>query len=523
MSIGLRVLLLLPFLVGLTHAQQVPATRGQVLYRNDFESSNALADWTGTGIIESGLNGGKALAIEAPAGKRGSTVSRSLPAQGWQGCTVRGTAMIRAREVSAKPNAWNGIKLMLVLQSPRGISYPQAPIETGSFDWRKASLRVLIPEDTTNVFLVLGLEEVAGKVWFDDLEFKVDKAPTPKPPPVLAGPVFKGHNLDRLRGAMVSPNIDAAGLKVLGRDWKANLIRFQLIRSGRIGQTSTLADYDQWLEGELQKLDRALPRCEEYGLKVVVDLHSPPGGKATQGGYMGSDAGLFQDPKAQERFVQLWRDIALRYKGAKAIWGYDIANEPVEEDVAEDCEDWQGLAERAARAIRSVDPERAIIVEPTGWGGPDGFKDLIPVPVSNVVYSVHMYVPHTFTHQGVFEQGPSWDYPGEIQGKLWNRAELERALQPVIDFQRRYRAHIYAGEFSAIRWAPNQSAERYLSEVIEIFESHGWDWSYHAFREWQGWSVEHGELRAQTAPADSSTRRQNLLREWFEKNQNPPR
>jgi hypothetical protein len=56
------VLLLLPLLFGLAHAQQVPATRGQILYRNDFEGSSALAGWAGTGTIESGLNEGKALA-----------------------------------------------------------------------------------------------------------------------------------------------------------------------------------------------------------------------------------------------------------------------------------------------------------------------------------------------------------------------------------------------------------------------------------------------------------------------------
>ncbi|HNQ88068.1 MAG TPA: hypothetical protein PKM73_05590 [Verrucomicrobiota bacterium] len=32
---------------------------------------------------------------------------------------------------------------------------------------------------------------------------------------------------------MISPDIDAAGLRVLGRDWNANLIRWQLIRRGR--------------------------------------------------------------------------------------------------------------------------------------------------------------------------------------------------------------------------------------------------------------------------------------------------
>ncbi|MBM3878366.1 MAG: hypothetical protein FJ387_01385 [Verrucomicrobia bacterium] len=71
---------------------------------------------------------------------------------------------------------------------------------------------------------------------------------------------------------MISPGIDAAGLRVLGRDWNANLIRWQLIRHGRPGQPSTLDDYDSWLEGELKKLDAALPICRDNGLYVVVDL-----------------------------------------------------------------------------------------------------------------------------------------------------------------------------------------------------------------------------------------------------------
>lgn len=34
-------------------------------------------------------------------------------------------------------------------------------------------------------------------------------------------------------------------------------------------------------------------------------------------------------------------------------------------------------------------------------------------------------------------------------------------------------------------------AENYLRDAICLFEEYGWDWSYHAFREWAGWSVEH--------------------------------
>ena len=44
-------------------------------------------------------------------------------------------------------------------------------------------------------------------------------------------------------------------------------------------------------------------------------------------------------------------------------------------------------------------------------------------------------------------------------------------------------------EFSAVAWAPG--ADQYLRDCISIFEEYGWDWTYHAFREWPGWSVEH--------------------------------
>ena len=320
---------------------------------------------------------------------------------------------------------------------------------------------------------------------------------------------------------MISPDIDAESLHVLGSQWNANLIRWQLIRHGRPGQPSSLAEFDAWLEGELKRLQAALPVCEKNGLSVVVDLHSPPGGKATVSGYIGSDDRLFTDPACQAKFVELWQRIAKRFKDAKPIWGYDLANEPVEDLVGEGCEDWQGLAERAAQAVRAVDPNRAIIVEPSNWGGPEALNDLAPLRVSNVVYSVHMYLPHAFTHQGVHQSGPEYVYPGMIAGRRWDKAQLEAALQPVVRFQTNYNVHIYIGEFSAIRWAPDHSAYRYLKDLIEIFEAHDWDWSYHAFREWNGWSVEHGSDRQDTKPTAAPTDRQQLLQAWFSQNHKP--
>jgi hypothetical protein len=75
------------------------------------------------------------------------------------------------------------------------------------------------------------------------------------------------------------------------------------------------------------------------------------------------------------------------------------------------------------------------------------------------------------------------------------------------------------GEFSAIRWAPG--ADRYLSDLIGIIEAHGWDWTYHAFREWDGWSVEYSPDKNDHNPAPAPTARQQVLMKWMRQDQRP--
>lgn len=502
-------------------AERLP--QGQVFFATDFEGPNALQGWAGPGVLEAGREGGQSLAVQRRGDVAGSAMKRLvLPVEKMRGHVVRFSAWVKAEGISKKPQPWNGVKFMAPTVTSAGRDWPAVNFEEGSFDWRRASFTARVPDDAQEVALTLGLEAVTGKAWFDDVQVVVWK-PIPRlRPRAAAGPVYKGHDLPRLRGAMVSPNVNEESLRVFGKDWNANLIRYQLIRHGPVRDPLDLAAYDRWLASAQEQLDRVLPWCEKYGLKVVVDLHSPPGGRVVSGGgYAGSDFGLFSNAACQRRFVELWQQMARRYKDQKAIWGYDLANEPVDDSVAEDLADWQQLALQTARAVRAIDPDRTIIVEPARWGGPDGFRELEPLDVPKVVYSVHMYVPGEFTHQGVHNNKVGHRYPGEINGRHWDKAALEGALKPVIDFQKAYGVHIYVGEFSAIRWAPDQSAHRYLADLIDIFEAHDWDWSYHAFREWSGWSVEHGSDRQDQRPSPTPTDRQRLLQFWFSKNAKP--
>ena len=492
---------------------------GQTVLEADFDAPDALKAWPARSdgaALEADGKGGRALRITATDAAAGAHAERPLPVERLRGCKLLLSARVRAENVSAKPNDWNGIKFMTPIVGPGGREWPQAKLGVGSFGWKHVLWQARVPRDATVMRLFLGLEGVTGTVWFDDLRITVRRAPLDAATRVHKGPVYKGHGLPRLRGAMVGTTITAESLRTLGKAWQANLIRWQLFGFKPRFDTGDLAEYDRRLAEELAKLDAALPVCREAGLMVVVDLHSGPGHWAKPG------RSLFTSKAMQDRFVAVWEEMARKYKGEPCIWGYDLLNEPLEEGAAEGVLDWQGLAERVARAIRRIDPDRCIIVEPAPWGSVSAIGNLVPLDVPHVVYSAHMYVPHTFTHQGVYDQGRSpVRYPGTIEGRQWDKAALEGAVREVIEFQKTYNVHIFLGEFSAIRWAPDGSAHRYLRDCINIFEAHGWDWTYHAFREWDGWSVEHGPDRNDHNPTSEPTPRKKLLLEWFAKNQKP--
>lgn len=334
---------------------------------------------------------------------------------------------------------------------------------------------------------------------------------------LIQSPVALAQDMPRFRGVVISPTVTAADLEYLRNNWNVNFINWQLTLSltASVANAATLDQYDAWLDTALQKLDALLPVCSKLGIRVMVSLYTTPGGRNAS-----SQSRIFTDPVCQARYLQVWKKIAARYSANPTVWGYDLAGEPIEGSIASGMMNWNQLATQAALTVRSVDQGHVIVVEPPKWALPESFVNFAPLPasVTNVVYCVHMYNPHKFTHQGLTGNDGRFRYPGVVDGKMWSKAELVRNLQPVVDFQKRYGARVLVGEFSAIRWAVGGSAYNYLKDVIDVFEQNGWGWAYHAFREFDGWSVEHTEDKNNHEPARTRTNRERLLRSWFSKN-----
>ncbi len=489
------------------------------IFRADFEQPAALEAWSGSGgeVVE-GYQGGRSLLVEqAGEGEVGSVMRQiGVPIEDMAGRLITLKATVKAEGVSARPQPWNGIKVMLILELGEAKQYPQLPLDVGTFDWTSVTRTIRVPRQVTKATLSIGLEKVTGKAWFDDVVIHAGR-------PWVGGRrseiMDKGHDLPRLRGAMHGPKFVEEDFRTLATEWGANHMRWQLnwVPMSKAREWAKDLDaYDEWLEGALADCDRAVDLAEELGVLLLVDLHCPPGGRAD-----GGVCRMFQEKRYQDKLLEVWNKIARRYRGRKAVWAYEVINEPVEGMVAPGLMNWRELATEAIKIIRAIEPGKPVVVEPGPWGGPAGFDGFQPLDLDRIIYSCHMYLPHSFTHQGVHGSQVGVVYPGIINGEQWDKERLREALQPARDYQLEFNVPMYIGEFSAIRWAPDNSAYRYLKDVIDIFEEYEWDWAYHAFREWQGWSVEHTTDRANEERSPTPTDREQLLRSWYARNERP--
>lgn len=148
-------------------------------FLEDFEDAAEIAStWHGASYSTVTHNGGEALSLTSTSTTGSTVVVATLPAAVYSGRRLVVTGLVKATGVSAKPNAWNGIKVMITYTTSDGAaytSYPQANIDVGTFDWRHVYAVVPLPANVTGITLTLGLEKVTGTAAFDDI--RIEAAP----------------------------------------------------------------------------------------------------------------------------------------------------------------------------------------------------------------------------------------------------------------------------------------------------------------------------------------------------------
>ncbi len=454
---------------------------------------------------------GDVVTVDVPAGAtQPGTVTRAYDFSRFNGKGIVATIKARGFGVSRPGMPWLGFKFMasFVDAATGEVQYPGAAQRSGDFPWQTVLLIDDVARKRKAGWFTLGIQGGHGRVEFDLSTFTVQELP-----PLLWPETNATHrcvytprvtDAPRRRGVMLGLGLKEADFKVL-HDWGVTLARFQMERHwNTVGGNRDLVAYGKYIDEQLDILEDVLKWAKKYGMQICIDLHAAPGARGEA-----RDLYMCHDEVYAEAFVATWRKIATRFKGRPEVYGFDLINEPQQRLPAlPDCDYWS-IQSRAAEAIREIDPETPIIVESNVYADPGTFAYLKPLALTNIIYQAHMYKPMAFTHQQVFDRkAPRTKYPDAAKG--WDRAYVRRQLQAMRDFQERHGAKIYVGEFSAIVWA--EGAGHYIRDCIDIFEEYGWDWSFHSFREWSGWSVEYEATEPwQEKPSLDNPRKRALL------------
>ena len=289
----------------------------------------------------------------------------------------------------------------------------------------------------------------------------------------------------------------------------------------------------------LDILEAAVRTVTTAGLKVVFNLHGVS--QVPQYGmdmiYGGADsAGVVAYREMVVDVAQMLVSVGVE----------DVALEPYNEPAYYPCdasgtEDWQTIMAETVADIRTVSTALTVVATGACGGSITGLTDLDPgFDDPNLLYSFHMYEPHSFTHQRhddpeSFASGLPWpasegsaeltieslrahmDAAGidigrqarnviELQGVVaqyfaenWGQPQLEARIGEAVAWAQSHdiaTGRLFMGEFGAILITPdgrmgayNQDRLRYLAAVRQEAEKHGFPWAIWEYSNPYGMSV----------------------------------
>ncbi len=307
--------------------------------------------------------------------------------------------------------------------------------------------------------------------------------------------------------------------------------------SGYIGPPYTQADFDQLAAmganyvnlsvpgiytieppyqldtGARDNLDNLLTMAANAHLYAVISFRTGPG--RSDFTFYRDGAGVWFPPQylietvwtdqlAQDAWVDMWHDTAVRYQNNPIVVGYDLMVEPnsivlldgvyTPQDFHDGgyegtLYDWNPLELRLINKIREVDTDTPILLSNNGWNGLGWLSSTYISTDPRVVYTTHNYEPFAYSNQEYSAHMNT--YPGVFDANYdnipdtVNRAWLENWYASTLDpFLAAHDVPFAVNEMGVTRWSPG--ADAYLRDEYSIVEARGLNhaiWMYHA--NWQ--------------------------------------
>jgi endoglucanase len=197
------------------------------------------------------------------------------------------------------------------------------------------------------------------------------------------------------------------------------------------------------VEEGFEVVDRLIDWCRDHGIWVVLDLHGAPGGQTGTNidDSLGTPA-LFEDEANWKLTVELWRQLASRYRDEPVVAAYDLLNEPLPNEYQHTYADrLVALYKELTAAIREIDLRHIIMYEGSHWAS--NWSIFTEVWDANSVLQFHKY----------------WSPP--------DRPSIQR----FIDVGTRLGLPIYMGE-------GGENTPAWLQTAFQLYEDCGIGWNF---------------------------------------------
>ncbi len=249
-------------------------------------------------------------------------------------------------------------------------------------------------------------------------------------------------------------------------------------------------------ESGFHYLDLCFEWCRDYGLNMLIDLHECYGYSFDPLKKDMDRKKFFYDEALIQRFLDLWKKIAAKFKDYPDQVAFEPLNEVVLKDVADA---WNKVLTRYISVIREIVPKSYIVA------GGVCYNNVMSVPLLDIpfddrtVYNFHCYEPMIFTHQGAYwvEHMPSdfrIGYPKTLEeyraagsgldADLGNTiftegiSEIgegfyEDIFAPALKKSEEDNVPLYCGEYGVIDLAADDDRARWIADIEKAFDNHG--------------------------------------------------
>ncbi|MCL6258393.1 cellulase family glycosylhydrolase [Aquiflexum sp. TKW24L] len=264
-------------------------------------------------------------------------------------------------------------------------------------------------------------------------------------------------------------------------------------------------------ERRLEEIDNLIYQAHKQGLHVSLNLHRAPG-FCINAGFV-EPYNLWKDQEALDAFCAHWEMWAKRYKhiSSKKL-SFDLVNEPfMRQDVNDQhspggpvpVEDYYRVAKAAVQTIKHVKSSRLVIADGNGGGG-IGVPELADLGIAQSCRAYHPMIVSHYQAPWVYKDTdilplPVW--PGEYNGKMYNKEMLERYYAPWFALME-MGVGVHCGECGAYNKTPHAVFLAWFEDVLDILHEKGigfgiWEFSGTfgilnsgrqdvAYEDWQG-------------------------------------